>query len=119
MMAGFSQEDLHQLAEETPVCRLGQPQEVASLALFLAQEEIWIYYRASFGSKWRYGSVNPKGVTMMDTLLEILLEVLLELTVEGSQSKKIPVFIRTHSKSHCYYCFCWSCFGVRLDSICI
>lgn len=39
MMAGFSQEDLHQLAEETPVCRLGQPQEVASLALFLAQEE--------------------------------------------------------------------------------
>lgn len=31
---------------------------------------------------------------MVDILLEILLEVLLELTVEGSQSKKIPVVIR-------------------------
>lgn len=39
MMAGFSIETLSQLAEETPLCRLGQPEEIASLAVFLAQEE--------------------------------------------------------------------------------
>ncbi len=36
MMAGFSQQDKQELADQTPVCRLGTVQEVADAALFLA-----------------------------------------------------------------------------------
>lgn len=39
MMAGFDQESLDALKEETPLMRLGKPEEVASLAFFLASEE--------------------------------------------------------------------------------
>lgn len=38
MMAGFSQEDKRELADQTPVCRLGTPQEIADAALFLAAD---------------------------------------------------------------------------------
>ena len=36
MMAGFSAADKQALAEETPLCRLGRPEEVAAAAVFLA-----------------------------------------------------------------------------------
>ena len=39
MMAGFSDEDKQALAEETPVGRLGSPEEMARTLLFLAGEE--------------------------------------------------------------------------------
>ena len=39
MMAGFSPEDKQALAEETPVGRLGSPEEMARTLLFLAGEE--------------------------------------------------------------------------------
>lgn len=38
MMAGFSEEDRAALAEETPVGRLGTPQEIARTLVFLADE---------------------------------------------------------------------------------
>ena len=39
MMAGFTAQDKAELAEETPVGRLGTPQEVAGLLLYLAGED--------------------------------------------------------------------------------
>lgn len=39
MLAGFSQDDLDALAEETPLCRLGTPEDVAATVSFLASEE--------------------------------------------------------------------------------
>ena len=39
MMAGFSAADKQALAEETPLCRLGRPEEVAAAAVFLAGEQ--------------------------------------------------------------------------------
>lgn len=39
MMSGFSEQDKQQLAEETPVCRLGKAEEIADTALFLASEK--------------------------------------------------------------------------------
>ncbi len=38
MMSGFSDEDKNRLCEETPLCRLGRPSEVAELAAFLASD---------------------------------------------------------------------------------
>jgi 3-oxoacyl-[acyl-carrier protein] reductase len=42
MMSGFSEEDKSALAANTPLCRLGTPQDVAELAAFLVSD------RASF-----------------------------------------------------------------------
>ena len=39
MMAGFSAQDRAALCEETPLCRLGTPQDVAAAAAFLASEQ--------------------------------------------------------------------------------
>lgn len=39
MMAGFSAADKQALAEETPLCRLGRPEEVAAAAVFLAGDQ--------------------------------------------------------------------------------
>ena len=39
MMAAFTEEDKAALAEETPVGRLGRPEEIARTLLFLAGEE--------------------------------------------------------------------------------
>lgn len=39
MMSGFSSKDKAALCEETPLCRLGKPSEVASLVSFLASEK--------------------------------------------------------------------------------
>lgn len=39
MMSGFSEEDKARLCEETPLCRLGKPSDVAELAAFLASEK--------------------------------------------------------------------------------
>jgi len=39
MMSGFSDEDKERLREETPLCRLGKPSDVASLAAFLASDK--------------------------------------------------------------------------------
>ncbi len=39
MMAGFSQQDKEELAEETPVGRLGTPEQVAKAILFLAGDD--------------------------------------------------------------------------------
>lgn len=39
MLEGFSDEELHALAEETPLFRLGYPEEVANAVAFLASEE--------------------------------------------------------------------------------
>lgn len=39
MMAGYSDEDRRALAEETPLCRLGTPSDVASAVLYLASRE--------------------------------------------------------------------------------
>lgn len=39
MMAGFSAADKQALAEETPLCRLGWPEEVAAAAVFLAGDQ--------------------------------------------------------------------------------
>ena len=36
MNAHLTQEDLDALAEETPLCRIGQPEEVAEAIFFLA-----------------------------------------------------------------------------------
>ena len=38
MMAGFTDEDRAALAEETPVERLGEPDEIARTMVFLADE---------------------------------------------------------------------------------
>lgn len=38
MLAGFSAEDKAALADETPLCRLGTPQDIAHAALFLASD---------------------------------------------------------------------------------
>ncbi len=38
MLANFNEEDKQSLAEETPLCRLGEPQDIANTALFLASE---------------------------------------------------------------------------------
>ena len=35
MMAGFSAQDREALCEETPLCRLGTPQDIAAAAAFL------------------------------------------------------------------------------------
>lgn len=39
MMSGFSDEDKERLCEDTPLCRLGKPSDVASLAAFLASDK--------------------------------------------------------------------------------
>lgn len=39
MNSAFTQEDMASLAEETPLCRIGRPEEVAAAAVFLAGEE--------------------------------------------------------------------------------
>lgn len=39
MLAGFSQEELNELRNQTPLGRLGTPAEIAACALFLASEE--------------------------------------------------------------------------------
>ena len=39
MMAGFSKEDKAVIAEETPLCRLGKPEEVAAAVSFLASTD--------------------------------------------------------------------------------
>lgn len=39
MMAGFSAQDKSALIEETPLCRLGTPEDVAELAAFLVSEK--------------------------------------------------------------------------------
>jgi len=39
IMAGFSAEDKAALAEETPLCRIGKPEEVAAAVAFLASED--------------------------------------------------------------------------------
>ncbi len=39
MMAGFTAQDKAELAEETPLARLGTPEDIAPLACFLASEE--------------------------------------------------------------------------------
>ena len=38
MNAGYSEEDIAALADETPVCRIGRPEEIARAALFLADD---------------------------------------------------------------------------------
>lgn len=39
MMAGFSAEDKRALADETPLCRIGKPEEIASVVSFLASSD--------------------------------------------------------------------------------
>ncbi len=39
MNAAFTEEDMAALADETPLCRIGRPEEVAAAAVFLAGEE--------------------------------------------------------------------------------
>ncbi len=39
MMAGFTAEDKNALAEETPLCRLGKPEEIAACVSFLASQD--------------------------------------------------------------------------------
>jgi len=39
MMAGFSEEDKQALADETPLCRIGKPEEIASVVSFLASRD--------------------------------------------------------------------------------
>lgn len=39
MMAGFSAEDRQAIAEETPLCRLGKPEEIAAAVSFLASSD--------------------------------------------------------------------------------
>lgn len=39
MLSGFTREDLQALAEDTPLCRLGTPQDVAKAVLFLAGDD--------------------------------------------------------------------------------
>ena len=39
MLSGYSQEDLHALSEETPLQRLGKPEDIARAALFLSGTE--------------------------------------------------------------------------------
>lgn len=39
MLSGYSEEDLNALAEETPVGKLGTPEDIARTALFLAKED--------------------------------------------------------------------------------
>ncbi len=39
MMSGFSEEDIKALREETPLCKIGTPKDVANLVYFLASEE--------------------------------------------------------------------------------
>ncbi len=39
MNSAFSQEDISSLEDETPLCRIGEPVEVANAALFLASDE--------------------------------------------------------------------------------
>ena len=39
MMKGFTEEDLNMIKEEIPLARFGTPEDVASLALFLASDE--------------------------------------------------------------------------------
>lgn len=39
MLSSFSEDDLKTLAGETPLCRLGEPQDIAEAVLFLASEK--------------------------------------------------------------------------------
>lgn len=39
MMAGFSEQDKQALADETPLCRIGKPEEIASVVSFLASRD--------------------------------------------------------------------------------
>lgn len=39
MNRAFTPEDMAALADETPLCRIGKPEEVAAAAVFLAGEE--------------------------------------------------------------------------------
>ena len=39
MLSGFSDEDKQSLVEQTPLCRLGKPEDVAELAAFLASDK--------------------------------------------------------------------------------
>lgn len=39
MMSGFSPEDKQALREQTPLCRLGKPSDVAQMAAFLASDK--------------------------------------------------------------------------------
>ena len=39
MMAGFSRQDIAELTSQTPLDRIGAPQDIAALALFLASAD--------------------------------------------------------------------------------
>ena len=58
MMAGFSAADKQALAEETPLCRLGRPEEVAAAAVFLAGDQAAFITRPGAGGERRAGGVN-------------------------------------------------------------
>ena len=51
--AFFSQEDKAVLADETPLCRLGTPEDVAQAVRFLGVAGSFLYYRAGAGREWR------------------------------------------------------------------
>ncbi len=55
MMADFSAEDRARLCEETPLCRLGQPVDVAQLAAFLASDRSAFITGQVFGVDGGFG----------------------------------------------------------------
>ena len=58
MLDGFSQEDLQQLVEQTPVGRLGSGEDVAALALFLASAQAAFITGQVILCRWRICAVE-------------------------------------------------------------
>lgn len=62
MNAHLSSQDMQALAEETPLGRIGRPEDVAEGVFFLASARSRLHHRTGAGSGWRNGDLKKEDI---------------------------------------------------------